>query len=162
MNLLFNTLVAYKLVISFKEERWAGRPVETKDRELSHRTVTISISLLNWFVNDAMNENIIGKKCLKKIFVCSKTLPVFDSGNWIQAIGRRRLQVYIKQMSQESSCEVRSAFLCMLCIKKFHRILLYSSKAFGRIFISWIDDFSVTSIIVLTLPWLKGWIFSMV
>lgn len=35
MNLLFNTLVAYKLVISFKEERWAEKPFETKDRELS-------------------------------------------------------------------------------------------------------------------------------
>lgn len=60
----------------------------------------------------------------KKYFsVCSKILPVLDSGN---AIESRRFQ---GATGQESSCEVRFAFLCMPCIKKKqthkkpHRIL---------------------------------------
>lgn len=68
MNFLFNMLVAYKLVIGVKEERWAGMPFETKDRAV-HRTVIISISILNGFANDSMNINPVGSICLKKDIV---------------------------------------------------------------------------------------------
>lgn len=41
---------------------------ETKERAV-HRTVTISISLLDRFVSDAMNANTVGNKCLERIFI---------------------------------------------------------------------------------------------
>lgn len=43
-------------------------PFETKDRAV-HRTVIISISILNGFANDSMNINPVGSICLKKDIV---------------------------------------------------------------------------------------------
>lgn len=151
MNLLCNTLVAYKLVSSFKKERWAGRPFKTKGRELSVRTVTISICLLKWFVNDAMNPNIVGNKCLKRIFRF-----VQNHFQYLIQIVQLRGGGFTSLHRIDRSGEFLWDAFCIsayICVerKKKKSPQDHSHEAFEGIFISCIADL-VTSIVVLTLP----------
>lgn len=86
-------------------------PFETKDRAV-HRTVIISISILNGFANDSMNINPVGSICLKKDIVQKYFKFLIQV---VQLEGESLKSLYLQKKNQTKKIHLIFCFYTFLC-----------------------------------------------